>query len=207
MQSLGVTNVRIMVPWAGVQPLHPDTPVRPRCTPLGPAGPGGQRRGVARNGHSRRAELDAGVGVESTPINGTPADFDRFAAFARRSVALRYGDKISAYEVWNEPNSIQFWNTLDPGRVHRDAQEHLHRAEAGRGATRHRHHRHRRRREAPARASAGLTLNPIDFVRGMYAAGASTATSTRCPSTRTTSTGSSRVGENLPWKRACRCTS
>ena len=26
MQSLGVTNVRIMVPWAGIQPLHPDTP-------------------------------------------------------------------------------------------------------------------------------------------------------------------------------------
>lgn len=34
MQSLGVTNVRILVPWAGVQPLHPDTP-------LGLGAPGG----------------------------------------------------------------------------------------------------------------------------------------------------------------------
>ncbi|MGW0162421.1 cellulase family glycosylhydrolase [Mycobacterium sp. NPDC003323] len=170
MQSLGVTNVRIMVPWAGVQPLHPDTPFglgAPRWDQLDKIVNAAAARGMGILGVLNSTPVWAS---SSTPLNGEPANFDRFAAFAK-SVALRYGDKISAYEVWNEPNSIQFWNTLDPAsytEMLKKTYTALKQASAqigsditviggviGAGKT-----------------WAGLTLNPIDFVRGMYEAGA-----------------------------------
>lgn len=170
MQSLGVTNVRIMVPWAGIQPLHPDTPFglgAPRWDQLDKIVNAAAARGMGILGVLNSTPLWA---TKSTPLNGEPANFDRFAAFAK-SVALRYGSKISAYEVWNEPNSIQFWNTLDPAsytQMLKKTYTALKQAASqigsditviggviGAGKT-----------------WAGLTLNPIDFVKGMYAAGA-----------------------------------
>ncbi|MGU3501909.1 cellulase family glycosylhydrolase [Mycobacterium sp. C31M] len=170
MQSLGVTNVRIMVPWAGVQPLHPDTPFglgAPRWDQLDKVVNAAAARGMGILGVLNSTPMWAS---QSTPLNGEPANLDRFAAFAK-SVALRYGDKISAYEVWNEPNSIQFWNTLDPAsytEMLKKTYTALKQAAAqigtditviggviGAGKT-----------------WPGLTLNPIDFVKGMYAAGA-----------------------------------
>ncbi|WP_168144508.1 cellulase family glycosylhydrolase [Mycolicibacterium frederiksbergense] len=170
MQSLGVTNVRIMVPWAGVQPLHPDTPFglgAPRWDQLDKVVNAAAARGMGILGVLNSTPMWA---TGSTPINGQPTDFDRFAAFAK-SVALRYGDKISAYEVWNEPNSIQFWNTLDPAayaEMLKKTYTALKQAAAqigtditviggviGAGKT-----------------WPGLTMNPVDFVRGMYEAGA-----------------------------------
>lgn len=170
MQSLGVTNVRIMVPWAGVQPLHPDTPFglgAPRWDQLDMVVNAAAARGMGILGVLNSTPMWA---TNSTPINGQPANFDRFASFAK-SVALRYGDKISAYEVWNEPNSIQFWNTLDPAaytEMLKKTYTALKQAAAqigtditviggvvGAGKT-----------------WPGLTMNPVDFVRKMYEAGA-----------------------------------
>jgi Cellulase (glycosyl hydrolase family 5) len=170
MQSLGVTNVRIMVPWAGVQPLHPDTPFglgAPRWDQLDMVVNAAAARGMGILGVLNSTPMWA---TNSTPINGQPTNFDRFASFAK-SVALRYGDKISAYEVWNEPNSIQFWNTLDPAaytEMLKKTYTALKQAAAqlgtditviggvvGAGKT-----------------WPGLTMNPVDFVRKMYEAGA-----------------------------------
>ena len=170
MQSLGVTNVRIMVPWAGVQPLHPDTPFglgKPRWDQLDMVVNAAASRGMGILGVLNSTPMWAS---ESTPLNGEPANFDRFAAFAK-SVALRYGDKISAYEVWNEPNSIQFWNTLDPASYTEMLKK-----------------TYTALKEASVQIGSditviggvigagktwpGLTLNPIDFVQGMYEAGA-----------------------------------
>ncbi|MDF2581558.1 MAG: hypothetical protein K0R33_201 [Mycobacterium sp.] len=197
MQSLGVTNVRIMVPWAGVQPLHPDTPFglgAPRWGQLDMVVNAAAARGMGILGVLNSTPVWAS---ESTPINGEPANFDRFAAFAK-SVALRYGDKISAYEVWNEPNSIQFWNTLDPAsytEMLKKTYTALKQAAAqlgtditviggvvGAGKT-----------------WPGLTLNPIDFVRGMYAAGAHGYFDALSFHPYNFEWKFS-VGENLPWK-------
>jgi hypothetical protein len=41
-----------------------------------------------------------------------PADYARVAA----TVARRWGDRIAALEVWNEPNDPFFWNSADPAR-------------------------------------------------------------------------------------------
>ncbi|MGU3651590.1 cellulase family glycosylhydrolase [Mycolicibacterium sp. A43C] len=170
MQSLGVTNVRIMVPWAGVQPLHPDTPFglgAPRWDQLDKVVNAAAARGMGILGVLNSTPMWAS---STTPLNGQPANFDQFAAFAK-SVALRYGDKISAYEVWNEPNSIQFWNTLDPAAYTAMLKK-----------------TYTALKEAAAQVGTditviggvigagktwpGLTLNPIDFVKGMYDAGA-----------------------------------
>lgn len=197
MQSLGVTNVRIMVPWAGVQPLHPDTPFglgAPRWDQLDKVVNAAAARGMGILGVLNSTPLWA---TNSTPINGQPTNFDRFASFAK-SVALRYGDKISAYEVWNEPNSIQFWNTLDPAaytEMLKKTYTALKEAEGqigsditviggvvGAGKT-----------------WPGLTMNPVDFVRKMYEAGADGYFDALSFHPYNFEWKFS-VGENLPWK-------
>ncbi|MGW0161218.1 cellulase family glycosylhydrolase [Mycobacterium sp. NPDC003323] len=170
MQSLGVTNVRILVPWAGVQPLHPDTPFglgAPRWDQLDMVVNAAAERGMGILGVLNSTPVWA---TSSTPVSGQPADFNRFADFAR-SVALRYGDKISAYEVWNEPNSAQFWNPLDPEdytEMLKVTYTALKQASADIGSD---------ITVVGGVVGAGLTwgdatMNPVDFVRRMYDAGA-----------------------------------
>ena len=170
MQSLGVTNVRILVPWAAVQPLHPDTPF----------GLGAARWEQLDRVVNAAAARDMGIlgvinstpvwATSSTPVNGQPANFNDYADFAK-SVALRYGDKISAYEVWNEPNSVQFWNPLDPvayTEMLRVTYTALKEASAQTGSE---------ITVIGGVVGAGLTwgdltMNPVDFVRKMYESGA-----------------------------------
>lgn len=169
MKSLGVTNVRIMIPWAGVQPLDPDL-----GSPWGDA----QWGQVDMVVNAARAKGMGILGVlnstpwwatESTPINGHPADVNEFAAFAK-SVALRYGDAIQAYEVWNEPNAAFFWNPVDPveyTNMLKVTYVALKQASAQIGAP---------ITVVGAVVGAGLTwgdvtMNPVDFVQAMYAAG------------------------------------
>jgi hypothetical protein len=42
------------------------------------------------------------------PLGGPPADLQQYSEFVSM-VATRYAGKISAYEIWNEPNFYQFW--------------------------------------------------------------------------------------------------
>ena len=42
-----------------------------------------------------------------------PRDAAEFAAYAG-AVAGRYGDRVAAYELWNEPNTSKFWTSPDP---------------------------------------------------------------------------------------------
>ncbi|MEN4478359.1 cellulase family glycosylhydrolase [Mycolicibacterium cosmeticum] len=170
MQDLGVENVRLLVPWAGVQPVDPA---------LGsPAGdPNWGALDLIVN-----AAHDKGMGIlgvlnstpwwatESTPINGQPADFNEFADFAKQ-VALRYGEKIGAYEVWNEPNAAFFWNPVDPvdyTNMLKVTYTKLKEASAELGVD---------ITVIGAVVGAGLTrgdlsMNPVDFVQAMYNAGA-----------------------------------
>jgi polysaccharide biosynthesis protein PslG len=117
MQSLGVNTVRVIVPWAAVQPYAPNVPVL------------GQYRDWSKVDFIVKQANDRGMSVLGT-INSTPLtwgmqpgggmpytvapDPQSFANFAGE-VAKRYGDKISAYEIWNEPNSALYWSpAVDP---------------------------------------------------------------------------------------------
>jgi hypothetical protein len=158
LQAMGVQNVRIVIPWAGVQPLNL---------------PFYNWANVDRMVNAA-AERNMGVlaVLNSTPVwasdrylsgHPDPNDFAKFAGL----VANRYRGEIAAYEVWNEPNALTFWNPVDPV-----AYTHL--LQAGYTAIKD---------EDPdalvvggvvaSLFSAGdVTINPQDFVAQMYAAGA-----------------------------------
>lgn len=103
IQSLGVTSVRVAIPWASVE---------------------------NREGTYDWTQLDAlvdaasarGISIVAT-VSGTPAwagniinghfEASDYADFVS-AVATRYEDKITGYEIWNEPNGALFYNPIDP---------------------------------------------------------------------------------------------
>ena len=114
MKDIGVTNIRVFVPWATIEFWGPQDPS---------TWPGTQLWSDIDNIMKAAKDLDMGVlaEVNSTPpyaaINGgagsgTP-DPAAFAAFMQKFI-VKYGDVVSAYEVWNEPNYAAFSNPIDP---------------------------------------------------------------------------------------------
>ncbi|HET6731589.1 cellulase family glycosylhydrolase [Mycobacterium sp.] len=118
LQALGVNTVRVLVPWAGNQPWPPGT-----------LPPDWEATFWQRSDYLINAAAERGMGVLAV-LNGTPAwgadpdeggwgvgaapDPEAFAAYAA-TVAQRYGVKISAYEIWNEPNAVPYWTPVpDP---------------------------------------------------------------------------------------------
>jgi len=103
MQAMGVQNVRILIPWNGIE-LADDFFYWNKVDAL----------------VNSAYERDMGIlGVlNSTPAWATepgqpapaspPADTAEYAEFVG-AVADRYAGKVSAYEVWNEPNYYKFW--------------------------------------------------------------------------------------------------
>ncbi|MCP9272607.1 cellulase family glycosylhydrolase [Mycolicibacterium arenosum] len=114
MKDIGVTNVRVFVPWATIEFFGPYDPG---------SWPGTQLWADIDNIMRAAQELDMGVLAEinSTPPHavidgpigsGTP-DPAKFAAFLQKFIG-EYGDVVSAYEVWNEPNYAAFSSPIDP---------------------------------------------------------------------------------------------
>jgi hypothetical protein len=105
MQSIGVNSVRIMIPWAGVEPANGVYNFTQIDTIVNAA----NARGMSVIGL-----LDETPGWAAKPgtpaLSGPPASPATFAAFASK-VATRYAGKVSGYEVWDEPNSKTFWST------------------------------------------------------------------------------------------------
>lgn len=168
MLDIGVTNVRVLVPWANIEQKDPSLSQSTRnWNALDMIVNAANAKGMGILGVLNSTPVWA---TESTPINGQPTDVNDFADFAKQ-VALRYGDKISAYEVWNEPNAFIFWNPVDPVdyttmlkatyTALKQAASQLNidisviGAVVGAGST-----------------WGNLTMNPVDFVTAMYNAGA-----------------------------------
>jgi hypothetical protein len=168
IQSVGATNVRLMVPWLYIQTQDPaggpvdwnaDLDWGKLDMIIGEVA----RRGMGILGVLQWSPDWATDGATGT---GHPTNVQDFADFAA-AVARRYGDKISAYEVWNEPNASFFWNPADPVEytemlkatytslkaVNQDIT--VVGAVVGAGLT-----------------WGELTMNPVDFVKAMYDAGA-----------------------------------
>lgn len=109
MQSLGVQNVRILLPWNNIEPA-----------------PGYWNWSTVDTLVNAAADRNMGIlGVlNATPawavpagapaVASPPADNTQYAQFVS-AVAERYAGKVSAYEVWNEPNAAPSWYpTPDP---------------------------------------------------------------------------------------------
>ena len=161
MRSTGVGTVRILIPWAGVEPDEN-------------AFNWGQIDTIVDAAMARNMAV-LGV-LNSTPgwatpgqpaITGRPASPSAYGDFAG-AVAARYAGRISAYEVWNEPNSVLFYTPApDPSGYTELLKAAYPKIKAA----------------APsatvisgALASIigffALSTDPVTFLKGMYAAGA-----------------------------------
>jgi polysaccharide biosynthesis protein PslG len=102
LQSLGVTDVRIAVPWIFVQPNSSQSYDWSKVDMVVDAA---AARNMGVLGVISGTPTWAGF-----PINGhpSPAVYADFAS----AVATRYQGKISAYEIWNEPNGVTFWSPV-----------------------------------------------------------------------------------------------
>ncbi|MCP9273812.1 beta-galactosidase [Mycolicibacterium arenosum] len=162
MRDLGVTSVRLMVPWAGVQPAKGvyDWQLIDRMVD-----------GAARHGLSVLATLNATPSWAVTPgtpiLSGrprSPAEYGEFAAAA----ADRYRGRITAYEIWNEQNAVTFYTPRPDAAGYvallkaaypaiKAADPHAVVVTGGLGAL---------------VDHTTLTIDAVKFVKGMYAAGA-----------------------------------
>ncbi|QEN15840.1 cellulase family glycosylhydrolase [Mycolicibacterium sp. ELW1] len=102
LQSLGVKDVRIAVPWIFVQPTSSQSYDWSRLDMVVNA--------VAERDMGVLGVISATPAWAGFPLNGHPNPAT-YAAFAS-AVATRYQGKISAYEVWNEPNGVTFWSPV-----------------------------------------------------------------------------------------------
>lgn len=165
MQALGVQNVRIGISWISTQ-LTEDGNFFWGATDyvINEA----YRRGMGVLGVLHETPVWAG----SPPLSGVP-NLDAFGRFAG-AVAERYEGKVSALEVWNEPNGRFFLNPVDPaaytGMVKAaytaikayddpdDADDDITVVAGVLGSGR--------------TVGNDFTMNPIDFLQGMYDADA-----------------------------------
>lgn len=101
VRDLGVTDLRLGVPWLYIQPTATTYEWAQMDT-------------VITTAHSMGFTITAAI--TGTPawngpiISGAP-DPTAYANFAAE-VAERYGDEISAYEIWNEPNGLIFYSPV-----------------------------------------------------------------------------------------------
>jgi len=162
LKAAGVTNIRILLPWMGVEPLDD-------------AWSWAAVDRMVNGAYSRDIEILAVLNsppvwasVPDVPLlAGRPASVAEFAEFASM-VATRYAGKISAYEIWNEQNYWGFWA---PGPNAAQYTELLKAAYPAIKAA-----------DPDAVVLVGglasvldffvITANPVRFVEEMYAAGA-----------------------------------
>ncbi|MCT7660342.1 VCBS domain-containing protein [Mycobacterium sp. CPCC 205710] len=162
LKAAGVTNIRILVPWMGVEAFDDwwswgavDRTVN----------------GAAARNIEVLAVLNSPpiwASVPNVPIlTGRPANPAEFAEYAGM-VATRYAGKVSAYEIWNEPNYVGFWapgpNAAQYTEILKAAYPVIKAADPNAVVI------------AGSVASVidwlNLTANPVRFVKEMYAAGA-----------------------------------
>jgi hypothetical protein len=109
MLATGVRAVRLMIPWAGVEQVQGQF----NWTNVDRTVNAAVARNMAVMGIINATPAWAVV-PNAPPITGRPASPAQYAEFAE-AVAARYAGKVSAYEIWNEPNGAQFFApTPDP---------------------------------------------------------------------------------------------
>ena len=115
MQALGVENIRVFVPW-GLIELNPVTPTGTNqyyWDALDTVMQAAKERNMGVLAEINSTPYwGAADGNTSYSGNATP-NVAAYAAFVS-DLAAKYGDIVSAYEIWNEPNGITFSNPIDP---------------------------------------------------------------------------------------------
>lgn len=156
IRALGVTDLRLGVPWLYIQPTAD-------------AYNWAQMDNVINTAHSMGFTITAAIAGtpawDGTLLTGAP-DPTAYANFAAE-VAARYGSEISSYEIWNEPNGAIFYSPVS-------AQSYTAVLQAGYTAIK------AVDPDATVLAGAlgatttvgGFTVSPQEFLTQMYASGA-----------------------------------
>jgi urease accessory protein UreF len=172
MEALGVNTVRVIVPWAAIKPAEPGSSLEqlfpPNWSKMDFIVQEAQERGFSVLGVLNSTPYYGGqnnTGCLGCPgVAPDPADFAAFAA----EVAQRYQGEISAYEVWNEPNSYKSWSPAVDPVAYTNVLKAAYTAIKGADPN------------ATVVAgvlgavitAGGLTMDPVTFVQTMYANGA-----------------------------------
>ena len=166
LQSIGVQNIRVFVPWALIKMTGPNDLANDANWTL------------MNNVMDAARAHNMGVlaVISHTPLWAAPSgtipgagapDPAVYADFVKQ-VATRYGDVISAYEVWNEPNAVFFYSPAPDPAGYTDLLKAAYpRIKAV---------------DPDATVIGGVvgavvdfgswSINPVRFIAGMYAAGA-----------------------------------
>jgi hypothetical protein len=163
MLATNVHNVRLLMPWASIQPT-PDTYDWGQADMIVDAA---NARGIAVLGllNSTPGWATGGTAIASPP--DSPDTFGNFAG----AVAGHFGGRIAAYELWNEENAVQFWKSGPQGPqpdrftdLLKAAYPKIKAADAGATVV--------AGGLSPTINFFSITKNPVDYLNGMYAAGA-----------------------------------
>ena len=162
MRSTGVSTVRIIIPWADVQPA---------ADQWNWSKPDGIVDAAMARGMGVLAVLNSTPAWAATagtlPYSGKPTSSAAYGDYAAR-VADRYRGRISAYEVWNEENSVLFWTPTPDAAAFTEllkaAYPKIKAADPAATVIAGGY--------APVFSFFSLTLSPIDYTKGIYAAGA-----------------------------------
>ncbi|OFJ50747.1 hypothetical protein BEL07_26420, partial [Mycolicibacterium grossiae] len=163
LQAIGVTNIRVLVPWGLIEPLADDW-YRWDVIDTVMSAAAARNMGVLAQINSTPGWASAGgATLPPGPYEPTIAAFADFM----KDFADRYKNTVSAYEIWNEPNYRAFFNTLDPvaytnmlKAVYPILKQIDPTATVVAGAV------------GATQTMPGLTVNPVDFVQAMLNNGA-----------------------------------
>jgi len=155
-------TVRVMIPWAGVETIQG----RLNWTNVDKVVNAAVAKNIPVMGFINSTPSWA-VGPGGRPLSGRPSSPEVYGEFAAK-VAERYRGKISAYEIWNEPNAVTFYSPApDPAGYSDLLKAAYPRIKAA---------------DPSATVIGGVlaalidfgnvTINPVRFLTEMYAAGA-----------------------------------
>jgi hypothetical protein len=162
MLAIGVTNIRVFVPWGLVEPIDnfynwssiDDIMSAAAARNMGVLA---EVNGTPVWGVANGPNLPFGSGVPNANL---------FKDFMSK-FATRYKGTVSAYEIWNEPNYMQFLNPIDPvayanllKAVYPVLKAIDPTATVVAGAV------------GATQTFPGVTMSPVEFVQKMLAAGA-----------------------------------
>lgn len=103
LKDAGVDTIRILIPWAGVEPADDTYNWAATDRMVNSANANGIKVLVVLN-----STPDWAAVPDQPPLSGHPADLEAFEDYVS-AVATRYKGKVADYEIWNEPNYELFW--------------------------------------------------------------------------------------------------
>lgn len=101
--AVGATSIRIDIPWRWIEPQQGTL----NWAIIDPVIAAAEAYGMSILGVLHTTPSWAAVG-RSQNQQTRPANMNQWATFVDR-VARRYAGRISAYEIWNEPNGLEFF--------------------------------------------------------------------------------------------------